>query len=89
MRYLLKAVRDDSKHPAIQLLNVYLRTFEKFDWLVSDEMDNILSKISSRYRNGGVHEHIIDYRLCQEAFEFLLTGKNAALPKLLEALPNP
>lgn len=54
-------------------------------WLLSDEFSQILSDISSKYRNGGVHEHMVDFVTCQDAITRVITGENNALTKLIKA----
>jgi len=44
---------------------------------------SILSDISSKYRNGGVHEHIVDFSTCEDAVQRILTGEGSALNKLV------
>ena len=85
MRHLLLAVRQENSHPAIVSLSRFLDSFGDAQWLLSEECDVALNLISSRFRNGGVHEHLVDYSLCTEAMEYLLKSADAALPKVLNA----
>jgi hypothetical protein len=86
MRYLLRAVAEGSNHPAIREFGSFLDSFGGRDWLVSNEFDEALARVSSRYRNGGVHEHLVEFGLCSEALDFLIRSSEAILPKLLRAL---
>lgn len=85
MRYLLLAVGRESKHPAIVSLSQFIDSRDDSQWLLSGECDEMLSRISSKYRNGGVHEHLIEYELCTEAMDYLLKNEEAAIPMLLNA----
>jgi hypothetical protein len=86
MRFMLRAVANGSEHPAIKVLKSFLESFEGHDWLISTDHDQALERISSRYRNGGVHEHLVNHDLCSEATDYILSGKDAVLPKLLRSL---
>lgn len=86
MRYMLRAVAEGSDHPAIKTLDNFLDSFAGRDWLLSEEHDEALARISSRYRNGGVHEHLVEFELCSEALDYLIRDREAVLPKLLWAM---
>lgn len=86
MRYMLRAVADGSDHPAIKTLDDFLDSFAGRDWLLSEEHDEALASVSSRYRNGGVHEHLVDFELCSEAMDYVICAKEAVLPTLLKSM---
>lgn len=86
MRYMLRAVAEGSEHPVIKNLSGFVDSFEGREWLLSKSLDESLERISSRYRNGGLHEHLVDYGLCSEALDYLVIGKDAVLPTLLRSL---
>lgn len=70
MRILLSSTNLSST-PAISSLLDFLRNLQGCEWLKSEEVSSSLQSISSTYRNGGVHEYLVAYELCQEAFEFI------------------
>jgi hypothetical protein len=86
MRYALKAVRQTCpRHEIVETLATFLKELRDGDWLVSDMFDTILENISTKYRNGGVHEHVVTYDICSEAIERIVTGADPVLARLLLA----
>ena len=51
-------------------------------FILSKEFLKISTVISTRYRNGGVHEQIVTYDICKEAFENILMKENNYLKQL-------
>ena len=45
----------------------------------------LLGRISQRYRNGGVHEHVIGFAVCMEAIDNLLMIPEAGLKQFIVA----
>ena len=85
MPYCLSAVRKCSSHPAISSLGEFVGGFQDPEFLVSEQLESALRDISTKYRNGGVHEYIVTFEICREALDRLLCGQNPLLRRLLEA----
>ena len=86
MRFALRAITDEVKSSSItENFRNFVFSLNDPDWILSDEFSSILNDISSKYRNGGVHEHIVDFVTCEDAVSRILTGKNNALNKLIMA----
>lgn len=66
-------------------LDEFLATLSDGRWLTSEDFDNALSDISTKYRNGGVHEKMVDFDTADEALQRILLGPSPLLKKLLEA----
>ena len=72
----------------VHFLN-FLGEFSDFEWLVSDNTADKIRDIYTRYRNGGVHEHVVTYDTCQEAIQAIVLGEDPLLLSLLKATsPN-
>ena len=54
-------------------------------WLLSEEFKCLLNDILKKYRNGGVHEHMVTYNTCREAIEITVTGPNPLLKKFISS----
>ena len=63
----------------------FLKNFAGFEWLVSNEMGEQIKRIYTRYRNGGVHEHLVTHEICHEAIEAIVLGEDPLLLSLLKA----
>lgn len=86
MRYALKAARQAvDPHPIVGTLTRFLEELRDGGWLLSDAFDTALENISTKYRNGGVHEHIVTFDICREAIETIVTGPDPVLSRLLIA----
>ncbi len=86
MRYALRAVgASGSLGPLTSMLGTHLATLSDADWLTGEAFESLLSDISTKYRNGGVHEHIVSFAVCREAMERILTGPDPMLSRLLLA----
>lgn len=85
MRYCLKEVRNGNNHPAISSLKEFLDTLADSTWLTSEKTETLLQTLSTKYRNGGVHEHMVSFEVCQEALDRFLFGKDPMVNNLLVA----
>jgi hypothetical protein len=86
MRYCLKELEKKcAATPLLRSLADYLRGFQGVDWLTSDEFGRTLEDVTTKYRNGGVHEHLVNYDVCCEAVERVLLGPKPTLQLLLQA----
>ena len=73
------------RHPAIVSFGVFIGGFRDPQFLVSEQLEGALRDISTKYRNGGVHEYIVTFDICREAFDRLLFGQDPLLRRLLNA----
>lgn len=86
MRFCLSEVRGgEPSTPLRKLLAGYLDTLTDGPWLTSDELESALLDISTKYRNGGVHEHLVTFETCREAVNRILLGPQPLLQRLMEA----
>lgn len=86
MRFCLSGAREASAlTPIIMLLKEYLCTMADGGWLSSSNFENVLIDISTKYRNGGVHEHLVTFETCREAVNRILLGDRPILRVLVEA----
>lgn len=86
MRFCLSVAREaKASAPMRKLLAAYLRKLPEGHWLTSDEFESALIDISTKYRNGGVHEHLVTFETCREAVNRILLGPEPLLKRLMEA----
>jgi hypothetical protein len=86
MRYALRASGASAvQGPLTSMLGTYVSTMSDAGWLTGEALESLLSDISTQYRNGGVHEHIVSFAVCREAMERILTGPDPMLSRLLLA----
>lgn len=86
MRFcLIEARGAAAATPLRKLLAEYLGTLPDGSWLTSEDFESSLIDISTKYRNGGVHEHLVTFETCREAVSRILLGPQPLLRRLLEA----
>ena len=86
MRFALSSVTDDVESFSVTgSFKDFLFSLSNPQWILSDDFSSILNDISSRYRNGGVHEHLVDFSTCEDAVSRIVTGENSALQNLIKA----
>lgn len=86
MRFALAAAGDPSTTtPMATMLRAHLATLADGTWLSGDSLQSLLSDISTKYRNGGVHEHIVSFAVCREAMDRILLGSDPMLKRVLIA----
>ena len=86
MRFALHAITNKVESFSVtENFRDFVFSLNNPEWILSDEFSSILNDISSKYRNGGVHEHIVDFATCENAVSRILIGKDAALEKLIIA----
>jgi hypothetical protein len=85
MRFALKKAGAGNPHPALLELGQRLKQFADGTWLTSSDFEGRLKDVSDRFRNGGVHDAVVTYELCGEAFDQLLSQPDSTLRLLLEA----
>ena len=87
MRFcLIEARKINAITPAKRLLSEYIiNSMKDGHWLISSDFESLISDISTKYRNGGVHEHLVTYEICQEAVERILVGREPVLKLLLKS----
>jgi hypothetical protein len=83
MKHIISRSNKEANLWVFQELHKYIISLINGDYILSEEFANTLTKISTKYRNGGVHEHMVTYQTCEEAFNEILLGPNSALRKLL------
>ena len=86
VRFLFKNLREKSYEDIItdHFLN-FLKSFENFNWIISEEHTSTIFDIYTKYRNGGVHEHLVSYEIWKEAIGRLVLNSESQLKKLLKA----
>ena len=85
MRYCLRRARKpETSRPAL-LLAEFLHKLHDGEWLASPCVEQLLHDVSTKYRNGGVHQRVVTYDLCHEAMHRILLGPDPALKRLLES----
>jgi hypothetical protein len=86
MRFCLREVASAKvSKPLRKLLAEYLDELMDGNWLTSEEFESALLDISTKYRNGGVHEHLVTFETCREAVDRILLGPRPLLKRLVEA----
>ena len=86
MRFCLRVTRGgEASTTPRKLLADYLAELPDGHWLTSEEFESALLDISTKYRNGGVHEHVVTFEICREAVNRILLDPNPLLQQLMEA----
>ena len=80
--FVFKRIADRCDNDILLDLKNYISTLKNSDFLQSQSLQDAIKEISTKYRNGGVHEKIVTYEICAEAFDKILTGENCYLKKL-------
>lgn len=89
MRFCLRgALLTNPEKPLQQLLSTYLHSLHEGEALASADFESILNDISTKYRNGGVHEHIVSFEVCKQAVDLILFGEHPLLKIIVEATEN-
>jgi len=83
MGYLLERARSTPDHEVLDSLRQYIGALPSSGFILSDNLYEAIKRISSTYRNGGVHEHMVTHAVCRDAFEEILTKPNNVLCRLL------
>jgi hypothetical protein len=85
MRFCLRRAGEVQSGPSPQaLLGKYLESMGDGEWLTSEALEDVLVDIATKYRNGGVHEHMVSFETCQEAMDRILLGSTPLLGRLIE-----
>jgi hypothetical protein len=84
MAYIVKRIVEQCDNDILNNLRECMVASSNSDFILSQEFPEICRTISTRYRNGGVHEKIVTYEICKEAFEVILTGKDNYLKRLAD-----
>jgi hypothetical protein len=82
MAYVVRRVSENCDTPIFELFLEYVKKLENHEFLLSDDFQSICKQISTKFRNGGVHEKIITYDICKEAFREILEVENSFLSRL-------
>jgi hypothetical protein len=83
VRYIVKRLVDQCDNEILVHLREHISTLKNGDSILSDDFLEMCRTISTRYRNGGVHEKIVTYEICKEAFENILMKEDNYLKMLL------
>ena len=84
MRYIFKMMSEEmSENTIASNFKNFILTFPDPDWLLSGDFLSVLNDISSKYRNGGVHEHVVSFEVCDEAIKRILLDESAVLKRLV------
>lgn len=84
IRFALQELGDiDSDSQVKEQLLEYIQRLNGESWLLSQELFDLLQDISTKYRNGGVHEHVVSYAVCKEAIERVVLGPEPMLQILM------
>lgn len=86
VKFIFDMVREsESKEPLLIHFKNFLKTLADHSWIVSEEHSSKIRDIYTRYRNGGVHEHLVTFEVCHEALQTILIGENPSLFRFLKA----
>lgn len=84
MMYIIASIIKQRDNQVFSDLYEYILKLKNNKYILSNEFLDHCNKISTRYRNGGVHEKIVSYEICHEAFNSILMNKDSYLKKLLD-----
>ena len=82
MKFIMKQIQQNPVGRSLECLFDSINGFKNRDFLLSEEFVEVCDLIATKYRNGGVHEKIVNYEICKEAMEHLLTDEDNYLRKL-------
>ena len=82
MSFIIKRIKDQCDSEILTLFREYILTLTNSNYILSEDFLAVTKKISTRYRNGGVHEKIVTYDICKEAFENILMIENNYIKEL-------
>lgn len=82
MGFIFDRISSNCDNSVLENLNGFVSSYGNADFLKSESLKEAINQISTRYRNGGVHEKIVTYETCNEAFERILTSENSHLKRL-------
>jgi len=83
MSFIIKRIKDQCDSEILTLFREYILTLSNSSYILSEDFLAVTKKISTRYRNGGVHEKIVTYDICKEAFENILMMDNNYIKELV------
>jgi hypothetical protein len=82
MRFILKRIRENPDNPILVSIKKHINNLPSHKFLLSQNIQELLKIITTKYRNGGVHEHMVTYDICKEAFDKVVTGDESGLKML-------
>jgi hypothetical protein len=82
MTYVVRRIGENCDTPVLNLFLEYVKQLDNHGFLLSDDFQSICKQISTKFRNGGVHEKIITYEVCKEAFQVILEMDGNYLSRL-------
>ena len=83
IRYTIIRLMSNCDNELLMSLKKHIEKLHNSDFILSDDFDSICNLISNKYRNGGVHEKVVSYKVCKEAFNEILIKDGNYLSKLL------
>lgn len=83
MTYAIKRLVENCDNVILRSLNEYVSSLNNRAFILSQDFLETCRLVSTRYRNGGVHEKIVTYEICKEAFENILINENNYLKNMV------
>lgn len=65
-----------------------VNSLDNHEFLLSSDLQEICGEIARKFRNGGVHEKIIPYDVCKEAFHKILAMPESYPSRLIAVSPS-
>lgn len=88
MAHIMQRVSEAPDTPILQKFRDSLAERSNCEFLMSSNFQDVCKQILHKFRNGGVHEKIITYDVCQEAFHCILEMKRNYLSLLAQIRPS-
>lgn len=82
MKYAIARLLEDCNNDILSSLKDFIQGLKNGGYILSESFIEACHLVSTRYRNGGVHEKIVTYKICEEAFENVLCSSNNMLKEL-------
>lgn len=88
MAVIMQRVSESCDTPVLQQFRESIADLSNIEFLMSPHFQEICKQILTKFRNGGVHEKIITYDVCKEAFHCILEMNNNYLSLLAQVRPS-
>jgi len=82
MSYVIKRVTEKCDTDIFTLFRENIVSLTNYEFLLSSDFQEICKEITTKFRNGGVHEKIVTYEICKEAFHKILEMPENYLSRL-------
>ena len=83
MAFVVGRLIENCDNDVLLDLKRHVQSLRNSEFILSEEFLDICKLISTRYRNGGVHEKIVTYDICREAFQKILISQDSYLKSLV------